>query len=244
MAPRQEEVVTLNGSEFAIQTIGLCKEYAHRVVLRPIDLALAAGQIVCLTGGNGAGKTTLLGCLAALVRPTQGEVRWFGRPAAADPAARRWIGMVAHESRLYPHLTLRENLVFSGRIHGINQPRAAADRWLAEVHMDEHADHFPRHVSRGMRQRVSLARALLHAPRILLLDEPFTGLDGAGAAWLTQRLLGERDAGRLVCFTTHDAAKAAQLTDRIWELRRGRIYQAAAGSNVVVTPDGRSAQAA
>src|SRR5689334_7605962 len=123
----------MNDLEFAIETRSLTKERANRVVLRQIDLALAGGQIVCLMGGNGAGKTTLLNCLASLIRPTSGEVRWFGRPATADRHTRKWMGMVAHESRLYPHLTLRENLIFAARMNGIDQPHITADRWLTEV---------------------------------------------------------------------------------------------------------------
>jgi len=233
----------MNDSEFAIETHGLSKEYADRVVLRQIDLALAGSQIVCLMGGNGAGKTTLLGCLASLVRPTAGEVRWFGRPTAI-PSARRWIGMVAHESRLYPQLTLRENLVFSGRMYGIDQPLAAANRWLAEVHMSEHANRFPMHVSRGMRQRIALARGLLHEPRILLLDEPFAGLDDAGTIWLTQRLRGLRDAGLLICLTTHDAAKATELTDRTCVLRYGRLCQVSQCDEADAMQQGRQARVA
>jgi ABC-type multidrug transport system ATPase subunit len=131
--------------------------------------------------------------------------------------------MVAHESRLYPQLTLRENLVFSCRMHGVDQPHVAANRWLAEVQMSEHADRFPMHVSRGMRQRIALARGLLHEPRIVLLDEPFSGLDDAGTVWLTERLRGLRDAGRLILITTHDAAKATVLADRVCVLQRGRL---------------------
>lgn len=229
----------MNDSEFAIETHGLSKEYADRAVLRQIDLALTGGQIVCLMGGNGAGKTTLLGCLASLVRPTAGEVHWFGRPAARVPSARQWIGMVAHESRLYPQLTLRENLVFSARMYGIAQPLAAADRWLAEVRMSGHANRFPMHVSRGMRQRISLARGLLHEPHILLFDEPFSGLDDAGTIWLTQRLRVLRDAGRLICLTTHDTAKATELADRIFVLQRGRLCDEGAAMR-----QGRPARAA
>ncbi|MAD80111.1 MAG: sodium ABC transporter ATP-binding protein [Planctomycetaceae bacterium] len=234
----------MNDSEFAIETHGLSKEYADRVVLRQIDLALAGGQIVCLMGGNGAGKTTLLCCLASLMRPTAGEVRWFGRRAADVPSARRWVGMVAHESRLYPQLTLRENLVFSGRMYGIDQPLSAANRWLVEMNMSKHADRFPMHVSRGMRQRISLARGLLHEPHILLLDEPFAGLDDAGTIWLTERLHRLRDAGRLVCLTTHDAAKATQLADRVWVLRRGRLCPVSQCGEPVAIRRGRPARVA
>ena len=111
----------------AISARRLSKHFAARAVLDAIDLDIAAGQSVALTGANGAGKTTLLRCLASLVRPSDGEVRWFGE-SSADPAARRLIGMVAHETRLYPHLTLRENLVFAARMHDVAGPRRAPTR--------------------------------------------------------------------------------------------------------------------
>lgn len=208
----------------------LTKHYGSRTILRRIDLEIAAGEAVALRGGNGAGKTTLLRCLAAITHPTRGEVCWFGQPAYGDPALRRHVGMVAHESRLYPHLTLRENLLFAGRMYGIEHPAKRADQLLADVGLAEHAQRLPMQVSRGMGQRVAVARALVHEPPILLLDEPFAGLDGEGQAWLTHTLVTMREAGCAICFATHDEALADQLADRTWELRCGRLYDLATAS--------------
>ncbi len=204
--------------EFPLQASGLSKDFGHRVVLRGIDFRLAAGELVGLMGANGAGKTTLLGCLAATVRPTAGVVHWFGRPAMGPPARRRLLGMVSHESQLYPQLSLQENLVFAARIYGMDQPVQIAQRYLSEVGLRSHANRLPSQVSRGMRQRVAVSRALLHEPPILLLDEPFSGLDQESADWLTGVLCRLRDAGRAICFVTHDASKLSRLTDKIWWL--------------------------
>jgi heme exporter protein A len=209
----------------AVRAFELTKHYGSRTILRRIGLEIAAGESVALRGGNGAGKTTLLRCLASITRPTRGEVWWLGRSAYGNPALRRWVGMVAHESRLYPHLTLRENLVFAGRMYGIAEPAERADQLLAEVGLAEHARRLPTQVSRGMGQRVAVARALVHQPPILLLDEPFSGLDAEGCAWLMHTLVTLRETGCAICFSTHDEALAEQLADRVWELRCGRLYE-------------------
>jgi heme exporter protein A len=209
-----------------LRTRGLTKDYGQRTILRQIDLEIAAGRAVALRGSNGVGKTTLLRCLASITRPTAGQVWWFGHPADSSPALRRWVGMVAHESRLYPHLTLRENLLFVGRMYGIRQPAARADQLLAEAGLAVHRDRLPGQVSRGMGQRVAVARALLHQPPILLLDEPFSGLDADGHAWLMNTLSALRTTGCTICFTTHDATVVDQLADETWELRGGRLYEA------------------
>jgi heme ABC exporter ATP-binding subunit CcmA len=209
----------------AILARRLSKEFGNRWVLRAIDLDVAAGESLALTGANGSGKTTLLRCLASLVRPTEGEVRWFGRPATGDPAVRRLVGMVAHESRLYPHLSLRENLIFAARMCGVRRAAVRADALLERVGLTPRAGSLPRQVSQGMRQRVAVARALVHEPRILLLDEPFSGLDAAGREWLTELMTKQRGAGTTICFTTHDETKAVQLADRWFELRAGRLHE-------------------
>jgi heme exporter protein A len=203
----------------------LTKHYGSRTILRRIGLEIAAGEAVALQGGNGAGKTTLLRCLASITRPTRGEVWWFGQLAYGKPALRGWVGMAAHESHLYPHLTLRENLIFAGRMYGIAQPAERADQLLAEVGLAEHGPHLPMQVSRGMAQRIAVARALVHQPRILLLDEPFSGLDAEGRAWLSHTLVMLRESGCAICFSTHDGALAEQVADRVWELRCGRLYE-------------------
>ncbi len=208
-----------------IEARDLSKEYGHRAVLRRLDFQAREGEIVALRGANGAGKTTLLRCLASLVRPTAGEIRWFGRPAEANLAARRFIGVVTHESRLYPHLTLRENLMFAARMYGVSDPRREADRMLDCVSLLPHAERFPAQVSKGMRHRVAVARGLLHSPRVLLLDEPFSSLDAEGCRWLAKSMSELRTAGHTICFATHDATRADQLADATFELRSGRLQQ-------------------
>lgn len=211
------------GTEIAIQVRGLSKEFANRSVLRQVDLDVPAGQSLGLTGANGAGKTTLLRCLASLVRPTRGEVYWFGQRATTAPTQRRLIGMVAHEHRLYPQLTLRENVVFAARMCSVAEPARQADQWLERVGLLASAEDLPGQVSKGMRQRVSLARALVHNPPILLLDEPFSGLDRQGTQWLTELLLDLRAAGRTICFASHDDGQTQRLADLTLELRSGRL---------------------
>jgi heme ABC exporter ATP-binding subunit CcmA len=214
----------MEAQETAIRAQGLSKEFGNRWVLRAVDLDVAPGQSIALTGANGSGKTTLLRCLASLTRPTKGEVRWFGRLATEDPVARRLVGMVAHESRLYPHLSLRENLVFAARMCGVRAAANRADELLHMIGLATRGGSLPRQVSQGMRQRVSVARALVHEPRILLLDEPFAGLDPSGRDWLWDLMKGQQDTGVTICFATHDKTTERQLADRVFELEAGRLY--------------------
>lgn len=213
----------MNDSRTAIQAVQLSKAFAGRAVLDGLDLEIAAGETAALVGANGAGKTTLLACLASVLRPDSGEVRWFGWPVGRDLALHRSIGVVAHESGLYSHLTLRENLVFAARMSGVGNASRRAERWLKLIGLASHAEALPSRLSRGMRQRMAVARSLIHDPPILLLDEPFTSLDTAGSEWLIALLGDLRDRGRTICFVTHEQEKARQLADRVLELREGRI---------------------
>ena len=178
-----------------------------------------------MIGANGAGKTTLLRCLASIVRPTAGEVRWFGN-AVKSTAARRLIGMVAHESHLYPHLTLRENLVFAARMCGVSEPAHRANQLLGRTALSSYAELWPTQVSAGIRHRAAIARALVHDPPILLLDEPFSCLDAQGSQWLLEMLLDFRKSGRTICFATHDETKTDRLAERVLELRSGQLHEA------------------
>jgi heme exporter protein A len=207
----------------AIRAEGLSKALGTRNVLRGVNLAISTGECVLLRGDNGTGKTTLLRCLAGLVRPDAGSVRWFER-SPLETTAHRLIGLVAHESHLYPHLTLRENLVITGRLHDVSGPTHRASQWLEAAGLNEHADRLPREVSQGMRRRTSLARALVHEPPILLLDEPYSGLDQAGGEWLCEVLLERRRQGQTTCLVTHEDATTRHLADRVLQLRSGRLW--------------------
>jgi ABC-type multidrug transport system ATPase subunit len=214
----------MNERPAAIQAIRLSKSFAGRTVLDCVDLQIATGESVALVGANGAGKTTLLGCLASVLRLDGGELRWFGRLVGRDATIRRQIGMMAHENGLYSHLTLRENLMFAARMHGIDESRQLADRWLEEAGLAPHANQLPLRLSRGMRQRLAVARALIHNPPILLLDEPFAALDAASAEWLFHLLADLRDRGHTICFATHDRKWIDRLAGRVLELREGWLH--------------------
>jgi len=225
----------MTGEVPAIEAHRLAKAFGRRIVLRDLGLAIGEGETVALMGSNGAGKTTLLRCLAAILRPTAGHVRWFGEPAASGPEMRRLVGVLGHGNLLYPHLTLRENLLFAARMYDLSRPDDTADRWLRSAGLEWAAKRPASGLSRGMAQRAGLARALLHEPKILLLDEPFAGLDVEGASWLAGTLQDLCNRGRTICFATHDPARARQLADRSLYLRAGQIDERAE-----VPPGGRA----
>jgi len=223
----------MSDTRIAIEVRSMTKRFGRRLVLDNIDLQVAAGESIVLTGANGAGKTTLLRAMAALVRPSSGEVLWFGEKTSGQHERRRLVGMVAHENRLYPQLTLRENLVFAARMCDVAHPRDRAESLLETVGLLPHGDRMPPLLSKGMRQRLSLARALVHNPPILLLDEPFEGLD-ADADYRLNGLLQElRQQHRTLCFVLHDEAKTRRLADRVLHLCQGRLRQVAAGRPAV-----------
>jgi heme exporter protein A len=206
----------------AIDVAKVSRVYGQKRALHAVDLRIAAGESIALVGPNGAGKSTLVGILATMVVPSTGEVRYGGRPADAE--IRRAIGVVAHESLLYGDLTGRENLRFFAALYGVGDPRSAADEALRRVALDEQAaDRATRTYSRGMLQRLALARALIHRPQLLLLDEPFTGLDRQGIDLLRRLLAEERARGAMLVVVTHDFDAAADLVDRVLVLDRGRV---------------------
>ena len=213
----------MTDTRVAIELRRVSKRFGNRLVLKDIDLQVEAGESVVLAGPNGAGKTTLLRVMAAVVRPTSGKVLWFGQKTGGPHASRRWIGMVAHENRLYPHLTLRENMVFAARMCDVARPRDRAESLLETVGLAAHGDRLPPLLSKGMRQRLSLARALVHNPPVLLLDEPFEGLDAGAERWLGGLLQDLRRQGRTLVSVLHDTAKTRQLADRVFHLECGNL---------------------
>lgn len=201
---------------------GLGRRYGRRWVLRGLDLDLPSGSITAVVGPNGAGKTTLLKLLAGLDRPQEGQVLLAGRAILEARERRGAIGLVTHQPRLYPQLSPLELLRFHARIHGL-RPRAPALAAILDAQGLTPWAHRPaRTLSRGLAQRLALARALLPDPVVLLLDEPFTGLDPAAAADLAAGLRAARAAGKAILLTTHDLERLPGLADGLLALRAGR----------------------
>jgi heme ABC exporter ATP-binding subunit CcmA len=201
---------------------GVERRFGAARVLRGVDLTVRAGELHVIAGPNGAGKTTLLRILAGLSRPSQGRVRVFGHSLRDHPSHRRELGLLSHQSLLYDDLSPRENLVFAGRLYGLAAPGPAAEAALEQVGL-AHRMHDPvRRLSRGMVQRVAIARALLHGPRVLLLDEPFTGLDAPSAARVVEVLRAQLVAGGALVLVTHNLAEVWSLATSISVLVRGR----------------------
>lgn len=208
----------------------LSKRFGHAVALDGLDLALAPGESVAVLGPNGAGKSTLLRLLAGLARPTGGHLEVDGT-AAHQREARARVGYIGHATLLYGNLTARENLIFAGRLQRVAEPGARADALLEEEELRQAANAPVQALSRGMAQRVAIARGLVHDPSLVLLDEPFSGLDHAAARRLTQRLQRLRAGGRSVVLVTHEIARAAELADASLVLSRGRRVHTGRGEN-------------
>lgn len=206
-----------------LEARGLARSFGALRVLRGVDLAVRAGEMLAVAGPNGAGKTTLLRLLAGLMRPTEGEVRVMGRRLTrSEPEARRGIGLLSHQTFLYDDLTSQENLTFVARLYGLPDPAAAARDALEEVGLTHRARDPVRQLSRGLMQRAAIARALLHQPSVLLLDEPFTGLDAPSAARFRELLAAQLTRGRALVLVTHHLAEAWELAGRVAVLVGGR----------------------
>ena len=207
---------------------GVSRYYGRRRALREVSITIRAGEIVGLLGPNGAGKSTLLGLLATLIEPSAGSVRYGDRTAReAGTALRAQLGFLSHDLQLYPELTARENLEFFARLYGLTDGHQRICDALSRADLTDRADEPIAGFSRGLRQRLALERALLHEPRLVLLDEPFTGLDELSSRALIGRLLVLRHASRIVLVATHDLDTVDGLIDRAVMLRAGRIINLA-----------------
>jgi heme exporter protein A len=200
------------------------RTFGRRRALHRVSLSCVAGEIVALLGPNGAGKSTLLSIAATLLEPTSGDVR-FGDRTVRDAGAglRGRIGLLAHDLYLYPELSAAENLEFFARLYGVADVAHRVDAALHAANLADRRGEPVAGFSRGMRQRLAIERALVHGPRLVLLDEPFTGLDDASATALKRRLERLRAARCIVLLTTHDLEVIEEIIDRAVVLSRGRV---------------------
>jgi heme ABC exporter ATP-binding subunit CcmA len=216
-----------------IQITDLSRHFGRRKAVSRVSLALQAGDILGLLGPNGAGKSTLLGMLATLVAPTSGAVTYGGvtvRERGQEIRGR--IGVLAHELHLYPELTARQNLEFFARLHGLSEP-ALVTTALESANLGDRGEDQVASFSRGMRQRLALERALLHQPRLVLLDEPFTGLDDRAVRIVADRIRRIAAQGAIVVLATHDLDVADGLITRMAVVRSGRLLSDASASTGV-----------
>ena len=212
-------------TELSLQATDLVRNFGTRRAVNGVSLTLVPGDCLALFGPNGAGKTTLLRMLGGLLRPSSGSAAIEGIPLPGSADVRARVGLVSHQTMLYDALTARENVEFSARMYGVQDARKATDEVLARLGAASFADVRVRSLSRGMQQRVSVARAIVHSPSVLLADEPFTGLDAAGASALTGMLAGLRDSGATIIIVTHNLDEALALCTAAAIMREGRFVR-------------------
>lgn len=209
---------------YAIVAKNLSKIYGHSAALREVNLALEWGDFVTIFGPNGAGKTTLLKVFSTLIRPTAGSVEINGLGLRDDPnGVRRSIGLISHDSFLYDNLSAYENLRFYGQMFGVEDLGKRIDHLLERVGLSRRRDHPVRTFSKGLEQRLAIARALIHQPRILLLDEPYAGLDLQATEVLDEILAELRDSQHTIIVATHDLVGGLKFCNRVVILRQGRV---------------------
>jgi heme ABC exporter ATP-binding subunit CcmA len=206
----------------AVGVESVWKFYGDYPALRNVSLSAAPGACLALIGRNGAGKTTLLRTIAGFSRPGKGKIAIFGN-GPRDTATRRLMGFIGHGISVYDELSALENLMLFGKLYGLADPKKTALEWLERTGLDRVKDGLVREFSRGMRQRLAVARAFLHSPKVLLLDEPFTALDDRAIAVL-QRLLHEAlSEGKTIVMSTHQLREALELATHVALLNRGQV---------------------
>ncbi len=209
---------------FGLEAVGLVRSFGGLRAVDGVSFQLQPGELLTVFGPNGAGKTTLLRMLAGVMRPNSGHVRVAGAPA--DVASRDWrhrVGIVSHQSLLYGQLTTEENLRFYGRLFGLDDLKTRIPERLASMGLSDRARTPVRELSRGLKQRVALTRALLHDPEVVLLDEPYTGLDPHASAVLREQLASLKNGRRTVVLVTHNLKQGLELSDRVAIQVQGRF---------------------
>jgi heme exporter protein A len=215
-----------------VEATELTREFGPRRAVAGVTFSLAAGECLALFGPNGAGKTTLLRVLAGLLKPTSGSARISGIPLPGGPLARSRVGLISHHTMLYEALSARENVSFSARLYGIRDARARVEDSLRRMSMLERADAPVRSLSRGMQQRVSIARAMVHSPQLVLADEPYSGLDESGARALTAVLQELRSAGTAIIVVTHNLVEGLSLATYAAVMQRGKFARYDSARNI------------
>jgi heme exporter protein A len=218
-----------------VEAEDLARAFGARRAVDGVSFTLGEGECLALFGPNGAGKTTLLRLLAGLLAPSAGSCRVGGVALREGRAARAQVGLISHASMLYAALSARENVEFTARMYGLPDPRGAALRALTAMRVADRAEAPVRALSRGLQQRVSIARAIVHEPRLLLCDEPYTGLDEVGSASLTTALAERRAAGAALLLVTHNLGEGLALATHAAIMRRGRFVRFEARSAVDAT---------
>ncbi len=220
----------------AVGVEGVWKFYGDYPALRNVGLSAAPGACLALIGRNGAGKTTLLRTIAGFSRPGKGNITIFGN-SPRDTGTRRLMGYIGHGISVYDELSALENLTLFGKLYGLADPKKSAMEWLERTGLDRVKNGLVREFSRGMRQRLAVARAFLHGPKVLLLDEPFTALDDRAIAVL-QRLLREALAdGKTIVMSTHQLREALELATHVALLNRGQVaFHGARTAEMVADP--------
>ena len=220
---KPEKAMVVNPAS-AIRAQGLGKEIDDRRILHNLNIDIPCGAYVAILGANGAGKSTLLKILATLLPASCGQLELFGTPVRNDTIALRSnIGLIGHNSMLYRDLSARENLIFFARLYDLAAPRQRVDDLLHYVGLHRRADDPVKTFSRGMLQRIAIARALVHDPDLLLADEPFTGLDAPSCKLLEKLLSRQHAKGKTIILVNHDIRQSLELAERIIVLRNGKI---------------------
>jgi heme exporter protein A len=215
-----------------VEVAELTREFGPTQAVAGVTFSLAPGECLALFGPNGAGKTTLLRVLAGLLKPTSGSARISGIPVPGGPLARSRVGLISHHTMLYEALSARENVSFSARLYGIRDARARVEDALRRMSMLERADASVRSLSRGMQQRVSIARAMVHSPQLVLADEPYSGLDESGARALTAVLKELRSGGTAIIVVTHNLVEGLSLATHAAVMQRGKFVRYDAASRI------------
>ena len=231
---------TVHGmTDIAIRTSGLTKSYGDKTALRSLDLTIGSGEIFGLLGHNGAGKTTAVNLLTTLLEPSAGSMQVAGVDTAADPnGVRRSIGYLPENVQFYDNLTTMENLRFFARLSGLSKPDARIREVLDYLDFTGHDDQRVGSFSKGMRQRVGIAQAILHEPSVLFLDEPTSGLDPEGVRQLRDVIVAlNRDLGMTIFMNTHLLSEVTKTCTSIGMLRQGELaYQASLAATLEAFP--------